>query len=214
MPSGEVAVVWNREAFPESERTDDTTLSIYAHIEDAEEATGGKLIDDADEPRFYCDDCETELTPLYDDREDLSTPIVCGHCGGNNTRRLKPMTDGGAVDHDYDENELPASEQIGLDGVQTDPMAGGIAFDLVTRQPLFVHQVVSPTVVEYYEREGFDLLGYKTHPYLPVRPDDTVYECVFITRDAERAHKPGDTYDFPRGRLMHVPIEQAWGESA
>ncbi|MDS0280645.1 hypothetical protein [Haloarcula onubensis] len=123
------------------------------------------------------------------------------------------LADGGAVDHDYDESELPPSERIGLDGVQTDPIAGGIAFDLVTRQPLFVRQVVAPTVVEYYEREGFDLLGYKTHPYLPVRPDDTVYECVFITRDAERAHKPGDTYDFPRGRLMHVPVEQAWGES-
>ncbi|KAA9399689.1 hypothetical protein [Haloarcula sp. CBA1129] len=44
LPSGTVAVEWNREAFPEGERTDEPTTSLYGHVEDAEEATGGTLI--------------------------------------------------------------------------------------------------------------------------------------------------------------------------
>lgn len=118
------------------------------------------------------------------------------------------MPDKGALDHGFDD-----SVRLGLDAsIQTEPMAGGVAIDLVTRQPLFVRRIVVEDLWEYYELEGFDLASYKTHPYLPVREDDTVYECVFVSGDPQGAHKPGDTYDFPRGRLMHYPIEQAWGD--
>lgn len=114
--------------------------------------------------------------------------------------------EGGAVDNDYDD-----AVELGVgDDVATEPMAGGVALDLVTRQPLFVRRRVADDLREYYEAEGFDLLSYKTHPYLPVTVDDPVFECVFVSRSAEGAHNPGKTYDFPRGRLMHLPVEQAW----
>ncbi len=61
--------------------------------------------------------------------------------------------------------------------------AGSIALDLVTRQPLFVHEQVADDLVEYYEREEFDFYSYKTHPYLPVSLDDRVFEYVFISGD-------------------------------
>lgn len=103
--------------------------------------------------------------------------------------------------------------ELGLGGVQTEPMAGGIAFDLVTRQPLFVVREVAGDLREYDDDEGFDLLGYKMHPYLPVREDDSVFECVYvsdITVQGTTEWASTQTYDFPRGRLAHVPIEQAW----
>ncbi|WP_135535359.1 hypothetical protein [Halostella pelagica] len=102
------------------------------------------------------------------------------------------------------------------EGIRTEPMAGGLAFDLVTRQPLFVRQRVADTLGEYYDAEGFDLADYKAHAYLPVRPDDAVYECVFISEiTAESLHEWGSakTYDYPRGRLAHVPVEEAWGDA-
>jgi hypothetical protein len=43
LPSGAVAVEWNREAFPEGERTEHPTTSLYGHIDDAEEASGGTV---------------------------------------------------------------------------------------------------------------------------------------------------------------------------
>ena len=43
MSSGQVVVEWNREAFPEDERTEGPTLSIYRDVDDAEEATGGTV---------------------------------------------------------------------------------------------------------------------------------------------------------------------------
>lgn len=42
-PSETVVVEWDREAFPEGERTDESSQSIYASISDAEEATGGTV---------------------------------------------------------------------------------------------------------------------------------------------------------------------------
>lgn len=36
----------------------------------------------------YCDDCDGELVILYDERPDNSVPLVCGGCGGTNTREL------------------------------------------------------------------------------------------------------------------------------
>lgn len=41
----------------------------------------------------YCNDCETELALLYDDREDETVPIVCGHCGGDNTTEIEVKAD-------------------------------------------------------------------------------------------------------------------------
>ena len=38
------------------------------------------------EHTHYCDDCDLELAILYDERPDESVPLVCGHCGGTNTR--------------------------------------------------------------------------------------------------------------------------------
>ncbi len=46
LPSGAVAVEWNREAFPEGERTEYPTTSLYRSIDDAEEASGGSLVVD------------------------------------------------------------------------------------------------------------------------------------------------------------------------
>lgn len=124
------------------------------------------------------------------------------------------MSNQGAIDHDYDDGLRDAREALedALKDVQTEPMAGGVAIDLVTRQPLFVRRVVADTIVEYYEEEGFDLNSYKTHPYLPVSPDDTVYEVVYITSKPEQAHNPGKTYDMPRGRLMTIPIQESWAD--
>jgi len=51
LPSGAVAVEWNREAFPEGERTEHPTTSLYAHIDDAEQASGGEVVVDR-----YADD--------------------------------------------------------------------------------------------------------------------------------------------------------------
>lgn len=95
----------------------------------------------------------------------------------------------------------------------TDPVAGGLALDLVTRQPLFVRRVVADSVTDYAEAEDFDLLTYKMHEYLPVREDDTVYECVFVADiGAQSLHEWGgaSTYDFPEGRLAVVPVWEAW----
>ena len=135
---------------------------------------------------------------------------VCGDALGEDESEL--VTDGGAVDHTYDDGLRDARETLdeSVADTVTEPMAGGVAIDLVTRQPLFVRRVVAETCYEYYEEEGFNLLNYKTHPYLPVRADDTVYECVFIAQSPDGAHNPGKTYDFPRGRLMHIPVEAAW----
>lgn len=45
------------------------------------------------EQTHYCEDCDEPLALLYDDREGEDTPIVCGHCGGNNTRSLRTGTE-------------------------------------------------------------------------------------------------------------------------
>jgi len=127
------------------------------------------------------------------------------------------MSDGiqGAVDQDYDEAERSPREQLEatLAQFQTQPVEGGVAIDLVTRQPLYIRRRVADSVVEYYDEEGFDLASYKTHPYLPVQLDDPVYECVFVPRDAESIHSISKTYDFPRGRLATVPVWTAWGDA-
>lgn len=90
---------------------------------------------------------------------------------------------------------------------------GGLAFDLVTRQLLFVRRQVAAELSSYYEAEGFDLFNYKMHPYLPVDIDDRVFECVFLSdAKAETLADWGSakTYDFPEGRLAVVPVMEAW----
>jgi hypothetical protein len=122
------------------------------------------------------------------------------------------MTDS-AVDNDYDEATQSYDERVAaaLDGVQREPMAGGIAIDIVTRQAMLVKEQVADTCREYEASEGFDLVTYKMHPWLPgIGPDNAVYEAVYIDGNPQNAHKPGKTYDFPAARLMHVPVEMAW----
>lgn len=124
------------------------------------------------------------------------------------------MTDG-AIDADWDDAEADYEERLAdaLADVQTVPMPGGLALDLVTRQLLFVRRVVADNLAEYYEEEGFDLGTYGVHPYLPVRADDHVLECVYlsdVTAESLAGFGDAKTYDFPAGRLAHVPVEEAW----
>lgn len=123
----------------------------------------------------------------------------------------------GAIDHGFEEGEVPAEEVIlgELDEIPypRGPLEQGIVLDLVTRQLLHVKDRVADDLVEYYEAEEFNLLTYGVHPLLPVRIDDPVFECVYLSDvNAENLTKfeEAKTYDFPRGRLAHVPTERAW----
>ena len=122
----------------------------------------------------------------------------------------------GAIDHTFGEAERKARETLEDNAVvhqrRIDP--GDIAIDLVTRQPLYVTGIAADSLPEYYEREGLDLLSYKTHPYLPVRMHDRVFDCVFVPRSIEGVHKVGQEYAYPEGRLARVPIERAGGDSS
>jgi hypothetical protein len=123
------------------------------------------------------------------------------------------MSDDGAVDADYDDALAEYDERVAeaLAGVQREPVPGGIAIDLVTRQAMLVKEQVADTCRAYHEREGFDLVTYKMHPWLPgIGPDNAVYEAVYLDGNPQNAHKPGRTYDFPSARLMHYPAEMAW----
>lgn len=44
LPSGRIVIEWRREAFPEGERTEEPTLSIYETVADAEQASGGMVV--------------------------------------------------------------------------------------------------------------------------------------------------------------------------
>lgn len=122
------------------------------------------------------------------------------------------MTDG-AVDADYDDGLQDYRDRVAdaLADVQQTPVEGGVAIDLVTRQAMFVKERVADTCAEYYERENFDLVTYKMHPFLPgIGPDNAVYEAVYLDGNPQNAHKPGKTYAFPEARLLHFPVEMAW----
>jgi hypothetical protein len=126
------------------------------------------------------------------------------------------MTDNSAIDHDFDDAEQNYDEQVeaALADINTSPLEGGVAIDVVTRQAVFVRRQVADTCREYYDAEGFDLATYKMHPWLPgIGPENTVYECVYIDGNPQNAHKQSRTYDFPSARLMHLPVEQAWSEA-
>lgn len=119
----------------------------------------------------------------------------------------------GAIDREFDDAEVPYRERVAaaLADVPTTPLEGGIAIDIVTRQPMYVRQQVAETCAEYYEREGFDLVTYKMHPWLPgIGAENAVYEAVYLDGNPENAHKVGKTYDFPSARLMAVPVPMAW----
>ena len=126
------------------------------------------------------------------------------------------MSDDNAIDHDFDDAERTYDEQIevALADVNTDPLEGGVAIDLVTRQAVFVRRQVADTCREYYDAEGFDLVTYKMHPWLPgIGPENAVYECVYVDANPQNAHKPGRTYDFPAARLMALPLDLAWRDA-
>lgn len=119
----------------------------------------------------------------------------------------------GAVDNDFDEAERSYEERLAdaLADVRTEPLAQGVAIDIVTRQAVYVRQCKYDTLEAHYEAEGYDLATYKMHPYLPgIGPDNAVYECSYIDANPQNAHKQGKTYDFPSARLMHLPVEQSW----
>jgi len=137
------------------------------------------------------------------------------------TRGQDPMPEEtapeGAVDHDYDDAALSAREQLTQDRPETagEIVVRGLAFDLVTRQVLFVGDCVAEDLVEYYEREEFDLLNYGVHPWLPVTIDDAVFSCVYVgdvTAESLGDVVDANQYDFPRGRLASVPVHLAWGD--
>jgi hypothetical protein len=125
------------------------------------------------------------------------------------------MSEQGAIDADFDDAELSYEERIAnaLDDVRTEPVQGGVAIDIVTQQAVFVREQKYDDLEAHYEAEGYDLATYKMHPYLPgINVDNAVYECVYVDGNPQNAHKPGKTYDFPSARLMHLPVEQAWGD--
>lgn len=122
----------------------------------------------------------------------------------------------GAIDNDWSKAEQDYRDQVAdaLADVETGLKAETVAIDLVTRQPLWVVDRVADTLAAYYEAEGFDLLTYKMHPWLPgIDADDTVFKCVYLDGNPQSAHKPGKTYDFPESRLMRVPLELATTEA-
>lgn len=120
----------------------------------------------------------------------------------------------GAIDNDWEDSELSteASMLAAIEDLDHELSAGDVAIDLVTRQPLYLHEQVADDLAEYKEENDFDLFSYKTHPYLPVRLDDRVFECVFVTNDPSQAHNAGKTYDYPEGRLMKLPLAEAWND--
>ena len=121
----------------------------------------------------------------------------------------------GAIDNTFDEAERDPRETLAEAEAehQREIKKGDVCIDLITRQPLYVTGVAASTLVEYYEQERFDLLSYKTHPYLPVGADDRVLNCVFVPRSVEGIHNVGKEYAYPSGRLARVPIERAAGDS-
>jgi hypothetical protein len=126
------------------------------------------------------------------------------------------MADDSAIDHDFDDAEQPYDEQVeaALADINTRPLEGGVAIDIVTRQAVFVRQKVADTLEDYYEENNFCLHTYKMHPWLPgIGPENVVYECSYIDGNPQNAHNQGKTYDFPSARLMHLPVEQAWSEA-
>lgn len=120
----------------------------------------------------------------------------------------------GAIDNDWEDSERSTGEvmRAAIEDLDHELSAGSVAIDLVTSQPLYLHEQVADDLAEYKDENDFDLFSYKSHPYLPVRLDDRVFECVFVTHDPQQAHNSGKTYDYPEGRLMKLPLSEAWDD--
>lgn len=118
---------------------------------------------------------------------------------------------GGAVDNDFDDAARDGRTvlQEALAEFPRTIERGDIVIDLVQGRPLYVRRTTAPTAAEYFDSQDFDLTTYKAHPWLPVGPDDPIYECVFIpTKPQDIPSTKGDkSYDYPRGRLARVPVE-------
>jgi len=117
----------------------------------------------------------------------------------------------GAVDRDHDDAARDGETILreALAGYPRTIRPGDIVIDLVQGRPLYIRREVAPTAAEYFDVQDFDLTTYKAHPWLPITPDDTVFECVFIpTKPQDIPGSKGDkSYDYPRGRLARVPVE-------
>ena len=112
--------------------------------------------------------------------------------------------DAGAIDNDYDDAERLYADRVAdaLEGIRTEPVAGSLAIDVVTRQLLFVRSKVADDLATYYEQEGFDLLTYGAHPWLPgVTAENAAYECYYVNDlsldgiDGLGWRPTADTYD-------------------
>ena len=123
----------------------------------------------------------------------------------------------GAIDADFDDADLSYLQRVerAFADIRTEPVAGSLAIDIVTRQLLFVRTKVAGDLAEYYEQEGFDLATYGPHPWLPVTVDDAAYECYYIndlSLDSLDELDELNDYAFPEGRLAVVPVENAWSD--
>lgn len=120
----------------------------------------------------------------------------------------------GAIDNEFSDSERDAVDILqehwsDVNAPTWEEMSeGDVAIDLVTHQPLLIIEKSADNLAEYYEDEGFDLLTYNQHAWLPVRLMDTVFECVFIGQ-VDGLHKFSNTYHYPAGRLARVPVEIA-----
>jgi len=116
----------------------------------------------------------------------------------------------GAVDADFDDAATDAEAQLrkNIAAYPSSIEPGDVVIDLVQGRPLYVRRQRG-TAAEYFESEDFDLTTYKAHPWLPITPDDTIFECVFLPTNPESipTAKKDKTYDYPRGRLARVPVE-------
>lgn len=118
----------------------------------------------------------------------------------------------GAVDSDFDDAAHDVRDRIEseLDDFPTSIERGDIVIDLVKDRPLFVRGIEADSAVEYADGNGnFNLTTYKAHPWLPVTPDDTVFDCAFVPTTADKIPTDAEdqSYAYPEGRLARVPVE-------
>jgi hypothetical protein len=91
-----------------------------------------------------------------------------------------------------------------------DIQVGDVVYDLAgDGAKLVIVDRLADSIEEHRAQEGvdYDIGSYKSHPHLPVRESDPVFECVFVPDTP--GGTPSKTYDFPAGRLARAPIEAA-----
>jgi hypothetical protein len=125
--------------------------------------------------------------------------------------------DDGAIDSTFDESERTDREQLQsrIDEHPTEVQAGDVVIDMVEDRPLYVRRKAAESAVEYYGDADFDLVTYKSHKWLPITPDDAVFDCVFLPTHLNDipSRQSDKSYTYPRGRLARVPIEYLWDSS-